>query len=52
LLDNIAADVPKASAPPRATTRPACVDNDDWLTAKPRKPFGYDPPPEQPTAAT
>jgi hypothetical protein len=48
LLDDIAATVPKASSPPPATARPACVDNDDWLK-RPRKPGGDDPPPPPPT---
>lgn len=50
LLDNIAADVPDASAPPPATNRPSCVSNDDWLTRRPRKPGGNDPPPPRPGA--
>lgn len=52
LLDDIAATVPNASTPPAATTRPVCVDNDDWLTVQPRKPLGDDPKPAKPTAAT
>jgi hypothetical protein len=51
LLDGIAATLPNASAPPPATRRPACVANDDWLTASPRKPGGDDPPPARPTRA-
>jgi hypothetical protein len=51
LLDNIAADVPQASAPPPATNHPACVANDDWLTRPPRKPGGDNPPPPPPSAA-
>lgn len=52
LLDDIAADMParSASAAPPATSRPACVDNDDWLTRPPRKPGGTDPPPRPDTA--
>ena len=50
LLENIAADVARASDPPAATTRPVCVANDDWLTRPPRKPGGDDPPPARPRA--
>jgi hypothetical protein len=52
LLENIAGDVPRASAPPASTSRPACVANDDWLTQPPRKPGGDDPPPPRPTAGS
>ncbi|HJZ76282.1 MAG TPA: M15 family metallopeptidase [Vicinamibacterales bacterium] len=51
LLENIAADVPRTSSPPPATSRPVCVANDDWLTNPARKPFGDDPPPPRPSAA-
>ncbi|PYQ52375.1 MAG: hypothetical protein DMF78_11405 [Acidobacteria bacterium] len=51
LLDDIAVTVPKATAPPPATTRPACVANDDWLTRSPRKPGGDDPKPPRPGRA-
>jgi len=50
LLENIAASVPRASAPPPSTSRPACVANDDWLTQLPQKPGGEDPPPPRPTS--
>jgi len=48
LLDDIAAKMPDASAAPAATSRPACVNNDDWLTKPPTKPGGTDPPPLKP----
>ncbi|MEO8075459.1 MAG: M15 family metallopeptidase [Acidobacteriota bacterium] len=51
LLDSIAAEVPNASRPPAASVRPVCVENDDWLTAEPRKPGGSDAPPARPGAA-
>jgi hypothetical protein len=44
LLENVAADVPQTSAPPAATSRPACVANDDWLTQPPQRPGGTAPP--------
>jgi len=44
LLENIAADVPQTSAPPAATSRPACVANNDWLTQPPQRPGGTAPP--------
>jgi len=46
LLDDIAATAPNASPPPEQ--RPACVENDDWLTRPPGKPGGDDPPPPKP----
>jgi hypothetical protein len=51
LIDDITATLTKTSAPPAATSRPACVDNHDWVTEKPKKPFGDDPPPPKPTPA-
>jgi hypothetical protein len=48
LLENIAASVPNAEAPPPATTGPACVANSNWLTDPPQKPGGDDPPPSKP----
>jgi hypothetical protein len=48
LLDDIGAKMPQASAAPAATSRPACVDNDDWLSKPPIKPGGTDPPPLKP----
>ena len=52
LLDSIAADVPKATTPPAATSRPVCVANDDWLTQPAQKPLGTDPPPARPAEST
>ncbi len=46
LLDDIAKDVPGAVAPPPATTKPACVANDDWLREAKRP--GGDAPPTPP----
>src|SRR5262249_22902772 len=51
LLENIAADVPRTSSPPPATSRPVCVATDDCLPNPARKPFGDDPPPPRPSAA-
>ena len=48
LLDDIAANVPKATPAPPSTKRPVCVANDDWLTRLPQKPGGDDPPPPKP----
>jgi hypothetical protein len=50
LLASIAADLPATFVAPPATARPACVANDDWLTAPPRKPGGDAPPPASPEA--
>jgi D-alanyl-D-alanine carboxypeptidase-like protein len=51
LLENVAADVPRTSAPPLPTAQPACVANSDWMTnLHSRKPGGDDPPPPRPSA--
>jgi D-alanyl-D-alanine carboxypeptidase len=44
LLEDIQAAAPRATPAPPATERPACVANADWLTARPRRPGGEDPP--------
>jgi hypothetical protein len=51
LLDDIAANVPKATAPPPKTSRPACVANNNWLTDPMVKPGGNAPPPPKPAEA-
>ena len=50
LLDDIAANVPGASAPPPVTQKPPCVANDDWLTREARRPGGDAPPSATPPA--
>ncbi|MEQ1731238.1 MAG: hypothetical protein ABL982_22950, partial [Vicinamibacterales bacterium] len=52
LLDDIGATLPQAAAPPLTRVRPACVANDDWLTAPPQKPGGTAPPPPRPATGT
>lgn len=49
LLDDIAATVPNAFAPPPVTSRPACAANADWLTRPAQRPGG-DAPPGAPAA--